>query len=178
MNKNILTVGIVALLFAGAGAYFGGKQHAEPAASPNPAVSTLLSQSMPDATGAEQGLSRWKGKALIVNFWATWCAPCVEEMPELSALQTKIAADGIHIIGIGIDSQPNIAAFAEKYKIAYPLYVGGLGATKLTRELGNQTGGLPFTLLIDSRGSVRKTYLGRLNMDELRKDLALLQDKA
>jgi thiol-disulfide isomerase/thioredoxin len=178
MNKNILTAGIVALLFAGAGAYFGSKQQAGAVPPPSPAVNALLSQSMPDASGTEQALSHWKGKALIVNFWATWCAPCVDEMPELSALQTRIASDGIHIVGIGIDTQPNIAAFAEKYKIAYPLYVGGLGATKLTRELGNQTGGLPFTLLIDSHGSVRKTYLGRLNMDELRKDLALLQDKA
>jgi len=176
MRKNILTVGGVALLFAVVGAYFGTHNFA--AMPPqNPAVATLLSQSLPDPNGADQALAKWKGKALVVNFWATWCAPCVEEMPELSALQSRIAPDGVQIIGIGIDSQTNIAEFAARYKIAYPLYVGGVSATELSRQLGNKAGGLPFTLLIDADGNIQQTYLGRLKMETLRKDLATLQRK-
>jgi thiol-disulfide isomerase/thioredoxin len=173
MKKNIFAVGVVAIAFAAAGIYFGTKR-LEPVAPQASAVASLLTQSMVDTKGELQPLSKWKGKPLIVNFWATWCAPCVEEMPELSALQTEIAPNNVQIIGIGIDSTANIAQFTSKYKIAYPLYTGGMDATDISRQLGNQAGGLPFTVLIGRDGQVRKTYLGRLKMQELRKDLALL----
>jgi thiol-disulfide isomerase/thioredoxin len=172
-KKNIAVFGIVAILFAAAGIYFGTQRHT-PAAPESGAMSSLLSQSLPDVNGEAQSLSKWKGKALVVNFWATWCAPCVEEMPELSALQTEIAPANIQIIGIGIDSAANIAQFATKYKISYPLYTAGIGASDLTRQLGNHASGLPFTVLVGRDGEVKKTYLGRLKMQELRKDLSLL----
>jgi peroxiredoxin len=93
-------------------------------------------------------------------------------MPELSALQGEQAGKPLQIIGIGIDSPTNIAEFAEKHKIAYPVYVGGMSGTDLSRQLGNAHGGLPFTVLIGADGQVKKTYLGRLKFDELRADLA------
>lgn len=173
MKKNTVIVGVIGLLFALAGAYFGLRQH-QPAQPAAPAVASLLSQSMLDTNSQSQPLSQWKDKALVVNFWATWCAPCVEEMPGLSALQAEIAPRNIQIIGIGIDSTANIAQFASKYKIAYPLYTGGLDATELSRQFGNQAGGLPFTVLISRDGQIRKTYLGRLKFAELRNDLAKL----
>jgi thiol-disulfide isomerase/thioredoxin len=172
MKKNTLLFISVAALFAAVGIFFGAKR-LEPAAPQTGAVAKLLAQSMADAKGEPQSLSQWKDKPLVVNFWATWCAPCVDEMPELSALQTEIAPK-IQIIGIGIDSATNIAEFAAKYKIGYPLYVGGVEASALSRELGNQAGGLPFTLLIGRDGQIKKTYLGRLKMEELKKDLHLL----
>lgn len=174
MKKNILLFGIVGLVFAGIGMYAGTSRVApKPAAST--ATSTLFAQSLPDVEGKSHPLSQWKGKPLIVNFWATWCAPCVEEMPELSRLQTEIASRGMQIIGIGIDSATNIAQFAGKYKIEYPLYIAGMAASDLSRQMGNQAGGLPFTVLIGSDGQIKKTYLGRLKMNELRKDLSLIQ---
>jgi thiol-disulfide isomerase/thioredoxin len=173
MKKNAVMLGGIGLLFAIAGAYFGLRQH-QPSPPAAAAVTSLLSQSMLDTNSQPQPLSQWKNKALVINFWATWCAPCVEEMPELSALQKEIAARDIQIIGIGIDSNANIAQFASKYKIAYPLYTGGLGATELSRQFGNQAGGLPFTVLVSRDGQIRKTYLGRLKLVELRKDLASL----
>ncbi|RJG05102.1 TlpA family protein disulfide reductase [Noviherbaspirillum cavernae] len=176
MKKNILAAGLVGVLFAAIGVYFGAR-HFEPVPPQSGAVASLLAQSMPDATGTTQQLSKWKGRALVVNFWATWCAPCVDEMPELSALQTSIASDNIQIIGIGIDSATNITEFASKYKITYPLYVGGVNGTELSRQLGNPTGGLPFTVLIGKDGAVKKTYLGRLKMEELRKDLKRLHEQ-
>lgn len=173
MKKNILAAAFVGIVFAAIGAYFGTK-HLEPVAPQATAADILFAQTMPDATGQQQSLSKWKGRPLVVNFWATWCPPCVDEMPELSALQNEIAPANMQIIGIGIDSAANIAQFASKYKISYPLYTGSVAATDLTRKLGNQSGGLPFTVLIGRDGQVRKTYLGRLKIDELRKDLSQL----
>ncbi|MEC4719240.1 TlpA disulfide reductase family protein [Noviherbaspirillum sp. CPCC 100848] len=174
MKKNWVIFAAVAVFCVALGVYIGNKQ-TSPAQADNAAVSALLAQAMPDAQGKTQPLAQWKNRPLVVNFWATWCAPCVEEMPELSALQTEL--DGgkkVQIIGIGIDSPSNIAEFVGKYKITYPIYVGGMSGTELSRQLGNQAGGLPFTVLIDESGKVRKSYLGRLKMDELRRDIASL----
>jgi len=142
-----------------------------PAAGP---VEALYAQSMNDATGAPQALSQWKGKAVVVNFWAPWCGPCVQEMPELVELSKELGAKNVGVLGIGIDSPTNIAQFADKYKISYPLYVAGMSGTDLSRQFGNTNGGLPFTVLIGADGKVRKTYLGRIKFAELRADLAAL----
>lgn len=171
MKKNAVLFGGVAILFAVFGVFFAN-QRLSPAPAQSSAVSSLLSQSMKDANGQEQQLGQWKDRALIVNFWATWCAPCVDEMPELSALQHEILSQNIQILGIGIDSASNIADFAKKYRISYPLYVGGINGSELSRALGNQGGGLPFTVIIGRDGQVKKTYLGRLKMEELRKSLS------
>jgi thiol-disulfide isomerase/thioredoxin len=141
---------------------------------PHTAVENLYAQSLNDLQGTPQPLSQWRGKPLLVNFWATWCAPCVQEMPELSELADADGGKSFNVIGIGIDSPSNMKEFADKLKIAYPLYVGGMGGTELSREFGNQAGGLPYTVLIGADGQVRKTYLGKLKFDELRADLAKL----
>jgi peroxiredoxin len=168
--KKILIYSAFALIAAAAGVFFG-IQNTAPAQAETSAVAQLFSQNLVDATGQPQAMAQWKNKALVVNFWATWCPPCVDEMPELSALQKEIQSKNIQIIGIGIDSPSNIAQFATKHKISYPLYAGGMSGTELSRQFGNQAGGLPFTVLIDRHGAVKKSYLGRLRMEELRKDL-------
>lgn len=182
-KKNLLVYGIIAATFAAMGAYVGVEKKqpgpltttGSPADGRAPApVTALFAETMNDAKGRPQPLAQWKGKALVVNFWAPWCAPCVEEMPELDELAAESAKKNINIIGIGIDSPANIAQFAEKFKISYPLYVSGLRGTELAREFGNKAGGLPYTVLIGADGQVRKTYLGRLKFAELKADLAAL----
>lgn len=173
MKRNRLLVGVITLVFAGAGVYFGSRYHM-PAEPESAAVASFLAQEMADSDGKLHKLSQWQGKTLIVNFWATWCAPCVEEMPELTALQTELAPKGIQILGVGIDSPSNIREFAAKYKITYPLYMAGMTGTDLSKQFGNQTGGLPFTVIIGPKGDVKKTYLGRLKMDQLRADIQAL----
>ena len=171
MRRNILIYTTVALLFAGIGTYFGIRR-LEPETPKNSPAAAFFKQSLPDSQGRDQTMSQWKGKNLIVNFWATWCAPCVQEMPELSALQTELAHGNTQILGIGIDSPSAIHEFSSKFKISYPLYVAGIGGTELSHQFGNQAGGLPFTVLIGPDGQVKKTYLGRLKINELRRDVA------
>lgn len=170
MKKKIVLFSVIALIFAALGMFWGIRQHQ--AQAPGSAVAShLLDQTMPDVNGKPQPLAQWKNKALIVNFWATWCSPCVEEMPELSALQAEISPEKIQIIGIGVDSAANIAKFVAEHKITYPLYTGGMGAAELSRQFGNKAGALPFTVLIGRDGQIRKTYLGRLKIKELRNEL-------
>lgn len=166
-----MPVALTAANGAAAAAPAAGADATAPAADP---VAALLGQSMPDAAGKSQDLAQFKGKAMLVNFWAPWCAPCVKEMPELSALQNEPAGKKVQIVGIGIDSPSNIAQFASKLKITYPVLVAGMTGTDLSRQLGNTVGGLPYTVLIGADGKVKKTYLGGLKFDQLRADLATL----
>ncbi|HEY0061026.1 MAG TPA: TlpA disulfide reductase family protein [Telluria sp.] len=181
-RKEVFTYVGFALLFVAIGAYVAARRNvpAPVVSTPAPAVAAgpvdeLFGQSMNDASGASHALGRWKGKPLVVNFWAPWCAPCVAEMPELDQLATASAARNINVIGIGIDSPSNIAEFAGRLKINYPLYVAGLSGTELARKFGNSAGGLPYTVLIGADGKVVKTYLGKLKFDELQADLNRLQ---
>jgi thiol-disulfide isomerase/thioredoxin len=182
-KKEVMLYTAIAILFGGIGAYIALKKNPAPVpvaapvtvAAPATPVAALFAQSMNDASGANHALARWQGKPLVVNFWAPWCAPCVQEMPELDQLAMASAAQGINVIGIGIDSPSNIAEFAGKLKISYPIYVAGMGGTDLARQFGNNAGGLPYTVLIGADGKVIKTYLGKLKFDELKADLAKLK---
>ena len=171
MKKSTTLTAIVAILFTAAGVWFG-THRINPVAAEPAAVTNLFAQSLPALTDSPQALSQWRGRRLLVNFWATWCAPCVQEMPELSALQTELGVNSLQIVGIGIDSSANIKEFAKKLPVAYPLYVGGMDGSELARKFGDQSGSLPFTVLIDANGSIKKTYLGRLKLAELRQDLS------
>ena len=188
MNKKKLAAfAAVAVMFGALGAVFGLKKDAAPvttamaptgtpdrAGPAHTASANLYARTLDDLSGKPQALSQWKGKPLLVNFWATWCGPCVQEMPELSAIANEEAGKRFNVIGVGIDSTTAMSEFAAKHNIKYPLLVGGMGGTDIAREFGNANGGLPFTVLIGADGQVRKTYLGKLKFDELRADLASL----
>lgn len=171
MNKKITLFVAIALLSSLIGIYVG-TQRFTPAMPADPAVAKLMQTSLPDANDQPRRLSDWSGKILLVNFWAPWCPPCVAEMPELVELQQEMSTKNLQIVGIGIDSPSNIRQFAEKHQISFPLLIAGMQGTELSRELGNQAGGLPFTVLLDAKGQVRQTYLGKLNMTQVRADLA------
>ncbi|MCD6671748.1 MAG: TlpA family protein disulfide reductase [Burkholderiaceae bacterium] len=161
----------LALGFGGFGAWVASR-HYRLVTADNSAVDLLLGLAMPDAQGREVRLADWRGRPLVVNFWATWCPPCVGEMPELSEMQRDYAARGLQIVGIGIDSNKNIRQFAEKMPMSYPLLVAGTGGAELTRRFGNTSGSLPFTAVIDREGRIRHRILGRFDNAELRAAIA------
>ncbi|CAG2130197.1 Thiol-disulfide oxidoreductase ResA [Cupriavidus yeoncheonensis] len=140
--------------------------------SPKPAsdhaVETFFQTRLPDPGGTDIDLGKLRGKTVVVNFWAPWCGPCVEEMPELTALHAEYAARKVEFVGIGIDSAANIQQFIKKVPVAYPLAVASFAGTELSRNFGNDAGGLPYTVVINPDGSVKYRKMGRITSDELR----------
>ena len=137
---------------------------------PKPAANAyprLLAVTLPDSQGELQPLAQWKGKVLVINFWASWCPPCREEMPALSRLQIKHAANGIQIIGIALDNAANVVQYAKWHPTSYPLLVGDSTTTELNRAMGNSQMALPYTVVYDAAGTARMTRLGLFSEDEL-----------
>lgn len=140
----------------------------KPAAVTDEITTALFSQTFPTPEGKERALADYRGKLLIVNFWATWCAPCVEEMPDLQQVRDEFAGKGVEVLGIGIDNAKNIVEFRDRFAIRFPLFVAGSGGSELARALGNQAGALPFTVLVSRDGQVIQRKLGPIKPAELR----------
>ena len=120
----------------------------------------VLNLVLPDAQGHQQALAQWRGKVLVVNFWATWCAPCREEMPQFVATQAREGAKGLQFVGIAVDDPAKVQAFAREVNLNYPALIGGYGAIELSKTLGNDLAALPFTVVVDRSGRVVETQLG------------------
>jgi thiol-disulfide isomerase/thioredoxin len=136
--------------------------------------SAVLGLVLPDVDGKPQAFSQWRGKVLVVNFWATWCVPCREEMPQFIAAQARDGANGVQFVGIAVDQVDKVRDFAKHIGLNYPAVIGGFGAIELSRQLGNDLAALPFTIVIDRRGRVAHTQLGpvkRAQLDKLLTDL-------
>ena len=165
-RREALILGAVGAAAAGAG-LFAGALFLQSGSG----ASALLSAAYPDVAGRERRLVEWKGRVLVCNFWATWCAPCREEMPMLSKLRDEYAAKGVEFVGIGIDSAAKIRDFLKDYPVSYPLLVAGAEAIDLMRALGNSAGALPFTVVLDRAGAVAYRRLGLLAREDLEKAL-------
>jgi thiol-disulfide isomerase/thioredoxin len=131
-------------------------------------ATALLALSLPDIQGTPQSLSQWRGKVLVVNFWATWCEPCREEMPQFVQAQRELGPKGLQFIGIAVDQRDKVVQFAKELDLNYPALIGGYDAVELSRSLGNRLAALPFTVIIDREGRVAHTQLGALKPGQLR----------
>ncbi|WP_028448496.1 MULTISPECIES: TlpA family protein disulfide reductase [Chitinibacter] len=133
----------------------------------------LWALKLPDPQGKSQALQQWQGKPVIVNYWATWCGPCRQEMPEMVALQKQYAGK-IQFIGIAIDEPQPVAQFAKQLKVNYPILIGGDSAMQLMRQQGNAMGGLPFTVFFDGKGQRVHQHLGKISHAQLEEQIKRL----
>ncbi len=159
--------GGLAVLFAAAGAAFHEWQAGNSRSGQAATGEMVLAGKLLGLDGKPHALAQWRGKVLIVNFWATWCEPCREEIPEFIRIQAQYGARGVQFIGIAIDTAERVAPYAEDIGINYPVLVGGLETMDYARQAGNRAGVLPFTLVMDRGGSVIAAVTGVLRRDKL-----------
>ncbi|HZM46305.1 MAG TPA: TlpA disulfide reductase family protein [Burkholderiales bacterium] len=126
------------------------------------AVEALLTAPLKDLEGGSKAIESWRGKVLVINFWATWCVPCRKEIPEFVKMQESHGVRGLQFVGIAFDQPQPVGDFARELGINYPLLMGGLDTMALMRESGNKAGVLPFTLVLDRKGKVARTHRGVL----------------
>jgi peroxiredoxin len=119
-----------------------------------------------DANGDMRQLSEWQGKVVALNFWATWCPPCREEIPDFIKLQQRYEADGLQFVGIALQTAAEIQEFIAEYQLNYPSLVGEQDVMALAKELGNGIGALPYTVIIDRSGIIQFTRKGTLSKAE------------
>jgi len=155
--------GVAIATGAGVALYLTTGEHASA-----PAVERLFAQVFDDSDGRPQPLAQWKGQWLVLNFWATWCAPCVEEMPHLQQVAHDYAGRGVAVVGLGIDNADAIRRFRKQLDLELPLLVAGATGSNLARELGNPSGALPYTVLISPQGTVVQARLGLIKPELLR----------
>jgi thiol-disulfide isomerase/thioredoxin len=135
---------------------------------PDPAaVSALTVAQFKDLAGQPGSLEQWRGRVLVVNFWASWCPPCLEEIPGLVRIHRELAPKGLQIVGIAVDSADNARKSAAQLGVGYPVLVAGMEVIDLTRRLGNRPGALPYTLILDRNGKIVATHLGLISEAEL-----------
>lgn len=166
MKTRLAVIGLLAALAAGAAGYWfhlHQQNHQDTAATRLPAEAVLQ-----DLDGQRHHFADWHGKLLLVNFWATWCGPCLDEIPELIKAQQKYAARGLQIIGPAVDDADSVRKMQGKLGMSYPILIGTPDELlTLMTQLGNTAGGLPFTVLADGDGHVIATQLGQFNAGEL-----------
>ena len=166
--RQALLLATFAALFAGAGYLVyqwraGGDAQSDPVAIGR----MVLAAKLLGLDGKPQALEQWRGKVLIVNFWATWCAPCREEIPGFIKFQEQYGRHGAQFVGIAIDAAERVAPYAKEIGINYPVLVGGLETMDFARQAGNRAGVLPYTLVIDRNGKVINSTIGVLKPEKL-----------
>ncbi|MBI4192497.1 MAG: TlpA family protein disulfide reductase [Betaproteobacteria bacterium] len=163
----MVLIGALAVLFAGAGFLFyqwrAGDRPPDPVATGQMVMAARL-MGLEDRL---QSFEQWRGRVLVINFWATWCAPCREEIPVFIKFQDQYQARGVQFVGIAIDQKERVAPYAKDIGINYPVLVGGIEAMDFARQVGNRAGVLPFTLVIDRGGRVVTSVAGVLKPEKL-----------
>ena len=164
----VSAIAIILAVAAGYATYLSQQKASALAPTIAPAgLARLLATTLPDPDGKVRTIGEWKGKVLVVNFWATWCPPCRKEMPAFSRLHDKLAPKGVQFVGIGIDSPSAIKEFVLRSPVSYAILIGGSEGLELTRALGNLTGALPHTVVIGRDGEPVFSRLGLVDEGQL-----------
>ena len=130
-------------------------------------IQPLMAASIPDLQGRPRSLGEWQGSVLVVNFWATWCPPCLKEIPDFIRMQEKLGPRGLQFVGIAADQPDKVRQFAAKYKINYPVLLAEMDVIGIAGQAGNKAGGLPFTVILDRQGKWVRSESGALDEQKL-----------
>jgi len=189
MNKNVaVAIALVVVFIAGVAGYFviTSQEAPAPAASmpeappaPLPAAGTFegpVQFALNDIDGNLRNLSEWQGKARLINFWATWCAPCRREIPLLKQTQADHEADNVQVIGIAVDFPDEVRAYAEETQFNYPILVGQEDAMAAAEDAGVPFIGLPFTMIVAPTGELINSHVGEIMESHIDTILAVLDE--
>jgi thiol-disulfide isomerase/thioredoxin len=144
---------------------YGVAQYVYSPSDSAPAVHSVLE--LPDLNGVSSPLRDWQGRVIVLNFWATWCPPCREEIPEFIVLQERYRSKGLQIVGVAVDNADAVRHFSDSVGINYPVLLGQIEAARAMRDYGNLTGSLPYTVVIDPSGRVIARKLGAYRYADL-----------
>ena len=169
MNRlwQSLFAGVVAVVFAAAGAlYYQSRSGDSP---PNAADlgRMVLGAKLMGLDDQVQPFEQWRGKVLVVNFWATWCGPCREEIPGFIEFQERYRKSGVQFVGVAIDQKERVVPYVKEMGVNYPIVVGGMETLEFARQLGNNASVLPFTLVVDRAGKVSNVVAGIIRPEKL-----------
>jgi thiol-disulfide isomerase/thioredoxin len=180
LNRTLLfaAVGLLASL-AGVSIFLADRTASNRTATSPADISpaALMSARFAGAGGQSRSLAEFPGKVLVVNFWATWCTPCREEIPGFVRLQARWKDRGVQFVGIAQDEPDRVASFAAEFGIDYPLWTGGGEVMELSRRLGNHLGVMPHTVLIDPRGTILDSRVGVFHEAALESHLLAISKK-
>jgi len=166
-SKRSLLIIFASIVAIFAGLLFTVARFAQPVAPETSPSANLFTKTFVDSQGQSQALSQWQGQVLIVNFWASWCPPCREEMPELSILHDRYKSQGLTVLGISTDDVAKMQQYAQEAPVSYPLVAADLDGMELARQMGNDREALPYTVILRRDGSTAATIVGRINPEAL-----------
>lgn len=165
MQRRVL-LGGAAVAAAAAGAGVAWWRHS-PREVLSEAEQAFWGAQLKDPHGRPLDLSVFRNKPLLVNFWATWCPPCVEELPMLNAFHAAQAPKGWGVLGLAVDQPKAVLAFMQRLPLNFPVGMAGFSGVELSRTLGNPNGALPFTVVLSGAGSVRHQKVGKVSKEDL-----------
>lgn len=157
-------VGAAAAAAGAGGAYWRDRETAQQAAADS---GWLWGLEFPKPGGGELQMASLRGRPLVLNFWATWCPPCVKEMPEFDRFHREFSRKGWQVLGLAVDSPTPVREFLTRAPVGYTIALAGFGGTEVSKRLGNAQGALPFTAMFDARGQLLQRRLGETNFVEL-----------
>ncbi len=166
----IIAAGLLALVSGIAVRNFERSEHTQ-----IPVTTELFATQLPDLSGQLHHLSEWRGKILILNFWATWCPPCLKEIPAFMQLQRDYAQQNVQFVGIALDEKTAVADYAAQVKINYPLLLAPDNGINIARQWGNIIESVPFTVVINPQGQIIHRQLGEITPAELRTILSTIK---
>jgi thiol-disulfide isomerase/thioredoxin len=165
MQRRLWMGGVAAAaMAAGAGVAWWRLRPGEPLSG---AEAAFWATELPGLQGESVAFKRFLGRPLLVNFWATWCPPCVEELPMVNAFYRANTPAGWQVLGLAVDQAAPVRSFLQRLPLDFPIALAGLAGTELGRSLGNASGGLPFTVVFGADGAVMHRKLGKLSEADL-----------